>query len=486
MGAILGSPPVLDAGFARELSELAVPWRAEDAPDPELVVLNEPLAAELGLDAAWLRTPAGIRFLLGQRPPDDAVHVAQAYSGHQFGFFAPVLGDGRAVLLGEIVDPAGRRRDVHLKGAGPTPFARGGDGRAVLGPMLREFLVSEAMHALGIRTTRSLAVLTTGHRVLRRALLPGAVLVRVADSHLRVGSFQFARARGEEGLLRRVADHAIARLYPDAADAASPYLTLFERVVSAQATLIAQWMNVGFVHGVMNTDNTTISGETIDYGPCAFMEHFDPAVVFSSIDERGRYAYGRQPLIAEWNLARLAEALLPLLDADTDTAVEIAQTALSGFRRQYSDAWSTGLRAKLGLSGSDDETAVALIDELMPLMRDEHPDLTSFFRALGRVDDEQRTPVLDLVVDRGRADAWLTRWLAAGPDRELMDRTNPIHIPRNHLVEEALAAADQGDLAPFDWLLGTVTAPYVARPGLERYAAPAPDAFWPYVTYCGT
>lgn len=486
MGATLGSPPVLDAGFARELDELAIPWRVEEAPDPELVVLNEPLAAELGLDATWLRTPAGVRFLLGQQPPADAVHVAQAYSGHQFGLFSPVLGDGRAVLLGEIVDPEGHRRDIHLKGAGPTPFARGGDGRAVLGPMLREFLVSEAIHALGIRTTRSLAVLTTGHGVLRGALLPGAVLVRVADSHLRVGSFQFARARGDESLLRRVADHTIARLYPDAADTASPYLTLFERVVSAQAALIAQWMNVGFVHGVMNTDNMTISGETIDYGPCAFMDNFDPAVIFSSIDERGRYAYGRQPLIAEWNLARLAEALLPLLDADSGTAVEIAQAALGAFRPQYSGAWSTGLRSKIGLGGTGDETALALIDELIPLMRDEHPDFTSFFRALGRVTDGQRTPVLDLVVDRERADAWLTRWLAAGPDRELMDRTNPIYIPRNHLVEEALAAANQGDLTFFNRLLGAVTAPYVSRPGLERYADPAPDAFGPYVTYCGT
>ena len=295
---------MLDNRFARELSELALPWSAQEVPDPTLLVLNEPLAAELGLDPAWLRSPDGRKLLVGNLVPAGSTPVAQAYAGHQFGGFVPRLGDGRALLLGEVVDGDGRRRDLHLKGSGRTPFARGGDGLAAVGPMLREHVVSEAMHALGIPTTRSLAVVATGRQVRRETMLPGAVLARVASSHLRVGSFQYARATGDRDVLRRLADHAIARHYPDAA---SP-LELFQSVVAAQASLVAQWMLVGFVHGVMNTDNTTISGETIDYGPCAFLDAYDPATVFSSIDEGGRYAYGNQPVVVEWNLARLAEA----------------------------------------------------------------------------------------------------------------------------------------------------------------------------------
>ena len=313
-------PPTVILGdrFSRELPEMALLWQAEEVLDPRLLVLNEPLATELGLDPAFLRGFDGLRLLVGNLVPSGATPVAQGYAGHQFGQFAPLLGDGRALLLGEIVDGEGRLRDVHLKGSGPTPFARGGDGLAAVGPMLREYVVSEAMHALRIPTTRSLAVVATGRPVRRETVLPGAVLTRVASSHLRVGSFEYARASGNVDLLRRLADHAISRHYPGASEAEHPYLALFEAVISAQASLVAQWMLVGFVHGVMNTDNMTISGETIDYGPCAFMEAFDPATVYSSIDAGGRYAYGNQPVVAEWNLARLAEALLPLLHDDQD------------------------------------------------------------------------------------------------------------------------------------------------------------------------
>ena len=357
--------------FFRELPEMAVRWQAEAAPDPRLLVLNERLAAELGLDGAWLRSPDGLRFLVGNLVPGGAAPVAQAYAGHQFGGYVPRLGDGRALLLGELVDDDGRLRDIHLKGSGPTPFARGGDGLAAVGPMLREYIVSEAMHALGVPTTRSLAVVATGRPVQRETLLPGAVLARVASSHLRVGSFQYAAATGDVDLLRRLADHAIARHHPSAAEADRPYLALFEAVVAAQASLIARWMLIGFVHGVMNTDNMTISGETIDYGPCAFMEAYDPDTVFSSIDYWGRYAYGNQPVIAEWNLARFAEALLPLLSDNVEEAVALAEESFGVFRPRYDAVWSSGMRAKLGLPADVDAGAVTpLVDELLALLNE--------------------------------------------------------------------------------------------------------------------
>src|SRR3954471_2600393 len=340
--------------FARDLPEMALPWRADEAPERRLLLLNEGLAGELGLDPEALRSTERVRLLVGNDLPSGAAPVAQAYAGHQFGWYSPRLGDGRALLLGELVDADGRLRDLHLKGSGRTPFSRGGDGLASVGPMLREYLISEAMHALGIPTTRSLAVVATGRPVRRETVLPGAVLARVADSHLRVGSVQYARATGDVALLRRLADHAIARHYPAAAEAENSGLALFEAVVAAQASLVARWMLVGFVHGVMNTDNMTISGETIDYGPCAFMEAFDPATVYSSIDVGGRYAYGNQPHVAEWNLARLAEALLPLIHDDQEQAVALAVAALGGFRRRYDAAWSAGMRAKLGLPDGPD------------------------------------------------------------------------------------------------------------------------------------
>ncbi|TQM36824.1 protein adenylyltransferase SelO [Pseudonocardia cypriaca] len=483
-------PPTvtLDGRFARELPELALPWQAQEVPDPRLLLLNEPLAAELGLDTAELRSPQGLRLLVGNHVPEGAVPVAQAYAGHQFGGYSPRLGDGRALLLGELVDAGGELRDLHLKGSGRTPFARGGDGLAAVGPMVREYVVSEAMHALGIPTTRALAVVATGNPVHRETLLPGAVLARVARSHLRVGTFQYARALGDVALLRRLADHAIARHHPAAADAENPGLALFEAVVAAQAALVARWMLVGFVHGVMNTDNMTISGETIDYGPCAFLDAFDPATVFSSIDEGGRYAYANQPLAAEWNLARFAEALLPLLHDDQEQAVALAVEALQGFRRQYSAAWSAGMRAKLGLpDGLADTVADPLVDELVRQLQESHVDHTSFFRALATAARGDAEPARGLFLDLPAFDAWLQRWRALGPDADAMDRVNPVYIPRNHLVEEALTAATAGDLEPLGPLLDAVTRPYETRPGLERFAEPAPRDFAAsYRTFCGT
>ena len=466
---------------------MAIPWQAEEAPDPRLLVLNEALAAELGLDSTFLRAPDGVRLLIGNLVPSGATPVAQAYTGHQFGWLAPRLGDGRALLLGEITDADGRLRDIHLKGSGRTPFARGGDGLAAVGPMLREYVVSAAMHALGIPTTRSLAVVATGRPVLRETMLPGAVLTRVAASHLRVGSFQYARATGDLNLLRRLADHAIARHHPGAAEAEQPYLALFQAVVAAQASLVARWMLVGFVHGVMNTDNMTISGETIDFGPCAFLDAFDPATVYSAIDETGRYSYRNQPVIAEWNLTRLAESLLPLFHDEQEQAVAQAQESLAAFRRQYSAAWSAGMAAKLGLpAGLDDDVASPLVDEVLSLLQAGRADHTSFFRSLGAAARGDTGPARSLLPDPSAFDAWAARWQAQGPDADAMDRVNPAYIPRNHLVEEALAAATGGDLGPLERLLDAVARPYEERPGLGRYAAAAPEDFGAYRTFCGT
>ncbi|MGY1741672.1 MULTISPECIES: protein adenylyltransferase SelO [unclassified Blastococcus] len=479
--------------FARELPEMALPWHAEEAPDPRLLVLNEPLAAELGLDPAALRRPDGVRLLVGTAVPPGARPVAQAYAGHQFGGYNPRLGDGRALLLGELTDTQGRLRDLHLKGSGPTPFSRGGDGLAAVGPMLREYVVSEAMHALGVPTTRALAVTATGRAVYRETVLPGAVLARVASSHLRVGSFQYARATGDVDLLRRLADHAIDRHGIGsgdgrAAQAENRYLALYEAVVAAQASLVAQWMLVGFIHGVMNTDNTTISGETIDYGPCAFLEAVDPETVYSSIDAGGRYRFGHQPLVAEWNLARFAESLLPLLHEDQEQAVALAVEALQGFRPRYSAAWTAGMRAKLGLpEGLDDAVVTSLSEDLLELLRAGHVDHTSFFRALGSAARGDADPARNLFLDLAGFDAWAQRWRALAPDGAAMDRVNPVYVPRNQLVEEALEAATGGDLGPLGRLLDAVTRPFEERPGLERYAAPAPADFGAtFRTFCGT
>jgi uncharacterized protein YdiU (UPF0061 family) len=357
--------------------------------------------------------------------------------------------------------------------------------------MLREYVVSEAMHALGIPTTRSLAVTATGRPVRRETMLPGAVLARVASSHLRVGSFQYARATENMDLLRRLADHAISRHHPSATQSDNPYLALFEAVVAAQASLVAQWMLVGFVHGVMNTDNVTISGETIDYGPCAFMDAFNPAAVYSSIDVGGRYAYANQPVVAEWNLARLAEAMLPLINEDQEQAVAPAVEALGAFRRQYSDAWFTGMKKKLGVKESpagspEAEEASELVDGVIAILKDGQVDYTRFFRSLGQAARGNQRPVRGMVLDLAAFDAWAGRWQALQPDAGMMDQVNPAYIPRNHLVEEALAAATDGDLGPFNQLVDVVRTPYAERPGLERYAEGAPEDFGSYQTFCGT
>lgn len=487
MSTTTPSTLTFDGRFARELEELAIPWQAEEAPDPQLLVLNEPLASELGLDPASLRTAEGTLLLIGNRVPDGATPVAQAYAGHQFGGYSPLLGDGRALLLGEVTDVHGRLRDIHLKGSGRTPFARAGDGLAVVGPMLREYVVSEAMHALGIPTTRSLAVVATGRPVRRETMLPGAVLTRVASSHLRVGSFQFARVNGDSDLLRRLADHAISRHHPGAAHAEKPYLAFFDAVIAAQASLVAQWMLVGFVHGVMNTDNMAISGETIDYGPCAFMDAFNPGAVYSSIDAGGRYAYANQPVIAEWNLTRLAEALLPLFHEDEEQAVALAVESLGAFRGQYSAAWFAGMKSKLGLpDDTDDDVASPLVDELLARLREGQVDYTSFFRSLGSASRGMPGTSREMFTEPEAFDAWAEPWLALAPDADMMDRVNPMYIPRNHLVEEALDAATAGDLDPFNRLVDVLKDPYTERPGLERFAGPAPEDFGSYRTFCGT
>ena len=472
-----------DNTFVRELDGLFVPWEAAHAPAPELLALDADLAAELGATADELRSPEGVAMLVGNTAPAGAEPVAMAYAGHQFGGYSPQLGDGRALLLGEIIDRSGRRRDIHLKGSGRTPFARGGDGRATVGPMLREYVISAAMFALGVPTTRSLAVVATGDDVARETMLPGAVLVRVAASHLRVGTFQFAAAQGDPTLVRRLADYSIERHYPDAADEPNPYLALFDRVLDAQASLVARWMALGFIHGVMNTDNVTISGETIDYGPCAFMDVFDPATVFSSIDHGGRYAYGNQPMITQWNLARLAETLLALFDDDLDTAVEIATARLQQFPDRYHEYWMAAMGAKLGLgdrrAGDDD-----LVTDLLDLLAAQRVDYSTFFRALASGGLEDPTFA-------GWIERWSARLAEAGDDRvsvaATMNGVNPVYIPRNHLVEEALNAATAGDLEPFHQLLDVLSQPFDERPGLERYALPAdPDFANGFRTFCGT
>jgi uncharacterized protein YdiU (UPF0061 family) len=491
----VAAPPLFafDNSFVRELEGLYVPWQASPAPAPRLLALNEALATELGVDADALRAPGGVAALVGNAPPAGASPVAQAYAGHQFGGFSPRLGDGRALLLGELVDTCGHRRDLHLKGSGRTPFARGGDGKAAVGPMLREYVISEAMHALGIPSTRALAVVATGEDVVRETLLPGAVLARVAASHIRVGTFQYAAAGGDRGLVRRLADHAIARHHPQAREAENPYLAFFAAVLDAQASLIARWMLVGFIHGVMNTDNMAVSGETIDYGPCAFMDAFDPTAAFSSIDRDGRYAYANQPAVAQWNLARLAETLLPLLHAEPETARAQASDVLDSFGDRYHAEWLRGMHAKLGLAhgaGEDD----ALVDDLLGLLERQAVDYTTCFRALASSVRGDAAPARSLFAEPAAFDAWSQRWRdqlssqATNPATiaAAMDRVNPVYIPRNHEVEEALAAGGGGDLEPFQRLLEALTQPFDERPGLERYAAPAPPSFGAYRTFCGT
>lgn len=481
----------LDDWFVRDIPELSMAWEAEQVPAPELVVLAEDLAADLGLDAGRLRSAEGVAVLAGNTKPAGVTPVAMAYAGHQFGGFSPRLGDGRALLLGELVDGNGNRFDLHLKGSGRTPFARGGDGKAVLGPMLREYVFAEAMHALGVPTGRALAVVTTGEPVAREQFLPGAVLARVASSHLRVGTFEYAVRLQDETVLRRLADHAVARHYPELATSDEPHLGLFDAVVDAQAALVAQWMLIGFIHGVMNTDNVAISGETIDYGPCAFMDRYDPATVFSSIDHGGRYAYGNQPSIMQWNLTRLAETLIPLLGDDSDAAVEALTEILNDYPDRFLGHWVDGMHAKLGLDGSAGERE--LVDDWLAMLHHDLVDYTSSFRALASELRGDRAALDGLFSDTDALDVWLARWHEALGARDRvgvadeMDTVNPLYILRNHLVDEALTAAEAGHTSLFHELLAVVTAPYEERAGLERYSEPASDEFNDrFKTFCGT
>jgi uncharacterized protein YdiU (UPF0061 family) len=486
-------PPTAGWHFDNSYTRLPEPFFSRTAPvpgrSPQLVALNEPLAADLGLDPAALRE-AGAAMFAGNELPPGAEPIAQAYAGHQFGHFTN-LGDGRAILLGEHVAPDGRRFDIQLKGSGRTPYSRNGDGRAALGPMLREYLVSEGMHALGIPTSRSLAVATTGEAVLRERPLTGAVLTRVAASHIRVGTFEYAAALGDPALLPALLDHAIARHYPQVAAADDRALAFLEAVIERQAALIAQWMLVGFVHGVMNTDNMAVSGETIDYGPCAFLDVYDPATTFSSIDRDGRYAYGSQPGIAHWNLARLAESLLPLLPGGEEAALDAAKSVIGTFPGRFERHYLAGAREKLGLT-TEEEGDRELFMALLRWMHAAQADFTATFASLAPL-AEADSPVPGAPGGEAFA-AWSTQWLARlarqpGSRADAAARmrcANPLVIPRNHRVEEALTAAEAGDLAPFERLLAAIRAPFANTPDNEPYRAGPPAGCGPYRTFCGT
>ncbi len=471
--------------YARLPADLHAPAKPMAMTAPRVAILNHPLADQLGLNLRALSPDAAAALFTGQQLPAGSQPIAQAYAGHQFGGFT-MLGDGRAILLGEHRTPAGTLVDIQFKGPGPTPYSRRGDGRAALGPMLREYVISEAMAGLGIPTTRSLAVVLTGEQVFRSQVQRGAVLTRVAASHLRVGTFQYAAARRDEPTLRALADYAIARHYPELNEAPAKYLAFLRAVADRQASLIAKWMHVGFIHGVMNTDNMAISGETIDYGPCAFMNAYDPNTVFSSIDSGGRYAYANQPVIAQWNLARFAESLLTLIDADEANAVAAAMEVLNAFPATYERYWLAGMRAKLGLQteqGDDDE----LVKELLAWMHTTKADFTNTFRDLG-------SPELltGERYQRGAFKAWHAKWAerlnrdgdpAAAFAR--MNAVNPAYTARNHRVEEVLAAAERDDFTPLHELLEVLASPFTAKSEWAKYTLPPADDRG-YQTFCGT
>ncbi len=463
---------------------------------PRLIKLNRPLAVHLGLDPDLLATAEGAEILAGKTLPAGADPIAMAYAGHQFGHFVPQLGDGRAILLGEVIDRDGVRRDIQLKGSGPTPFSRRGVGRAALGPVLREYIVSEAMFALGIPTTRALAAVMSGESVMRETMLPGAVLTRVAASHIRVGTFQYFAARGDTEGVRRLADHVIERHYPQASGTERPYHALLEGVIARQADLVARWLLVGFIHGVMNTDNTSISGETIDYGPCAFMDHYDPAQVFSSIDEQGRYAYANQPRIALWNLTRLAECLLPLLSDDQEKAIAEAQQILGAFIESFTAAYQAGLRNKIGLFTTR-EADEALVQDLLDAMARNQADFTLTFRRLSdaALDPAGDVRVRALFAEPSAYDEWAARWRQrtnqespTPAQRQAAMRTvNPAFIPRNHRVEAVIQAAMvKDDYAPFEELLAVLSKPFEDQPQFAGYAEPPQPDQRVLQTFCGT
>lgn len=477
-----------DNSYARLPQKFFTSIEPTPVPSPDLVVVNSTLAKSLGLNGEELNNEENVGVFAGNRIPEGASPLAQAYAGHQFGHFN-MLGDGRAILLGEQITPDSNRVDIQLKGPGRTPYSRGGDGRAALGPMLREYIISEAMHALGIPTTRSLAVVTTGENIVRETMQRGAILTRVAASHLRVGTFQFAAAWGNEEELRALADYAIERHYPHVSEDDNRYLSLLNEVIKKQAALIAKWQLVGFIHGVMNTDNMTISGETIDYGPCAFMDTYDPATVFSSIDREGRYAYGNQPGIAGWNLARLAETLLPLLHQDEEEAVKIAQEAVSNYLNLYQANFLAGMRSKLGIFNIEPEDGT-LIEKLLDIMKQNRADFTNTFRSL-TINRPEETPMAGTPEFTQWYEQWEAR-LERQPESEvssqkLMEGSNPVVIPRNHRVEEALdVAVKNSDYSVMERLLAVLTKPFDYTTEHEAYCNPPEPTAKPYRTFCGT
>jgi uncharacterized protein YdiU (UPF0061 family) len=480
-----------DNTYARLPERFFARLRPAPVAAPRLIRVNRALAESLGIDPAGLESEDGARILSGNLIAEGSAPIAQAYAGHQFGGFSPQLGDGRAILLGEVIGRDGIRRDIQLKGSGPTPFSRRGDGRAALGPVLREYLLSEAMAALGVPTTRALAAVVTGEMVPRDTMVPGAIFTRVAASHIRVGTFQYFAAQGDVEAVRTLADYAIARHYPEAAGAAEPYRAFLDGVVARQADLIALWLLIGFIHGVMNTDNTAISGETIDFGPCAFMDAYDTGAVFSSIDYQGRYAYGNQPNIAVWNLSRLAEAMLSLLGPDEDAAIASAKESLGAFSPRFKAAYDAGLRRKIGLVG-DSEADTALTQDLLRMMAENGADFTLTFRSLSEGDDGA-TRVL--FADASAYDTWADRWRrhleekGTEPDlrREAMRAVNPAYIPRNHMVERVIqAAVASDDFGPFEALLNVLSRPFDAQPGREIYALPPARNERVLQTFCGT
>lgn len=486
--------PVISVGWNLENSYARLPeslftiLNPTPVKAPELIILNEQLAVSLGINVQALKREDGVAVLAGNRIPEGALPLAQAYAGHQFGHFT-MLGDGRALLIGEQITPRGERFDIQLKGSGRTPYSRGGDGQAALGPMLREYIISEAMFALGIPTTRSLSVVQTGETVIRQTVEPGAILTRVAASHIRVGTFQYVSYWGTIEELRALADYTLQRHYPEIEADDNRYLSLLREVIKRQASLLAKWQLVGFIHGVMNTDNMTLSGETIDFGPCAFMDNYDPGTVFSSIDTRGRYAYSNQPKIAAWNLARLAETLLPLIHDEQEQAVKIAQDAVQDFTALYERNYLAGMRAKLGLFNEESEDEL-LVEELLSMMEKFRADYTNTFSALTFDDLEN----MDLF--KGQE---FRRWYESWKDRlsrqqesqemahELMRTSNPALIPRNYRVEEALSAAvKEGDYSVMERLLEVLSCPYGHLPKQADYSTPPEPSDIPYRTFCGT
>jgi serine/tyrosine/threonine adenylyltransferase len=482
---------VFDHSFHMQMVGFYAAAMPDKPTNPELLVFNHALADNLGIDRSGCSDQTVAECLSGAQLPEGAKPIAFAYAGHQFGHFSAQLGDGRALLLGECIAPDGRRLDIQLKGSGRTAFSRNGDGKAAIGPVLREFLLSEAMHALGVPTTRSLAAVSTGDPVYRDEALPGAVLTRVASSHIRVGTFEYFAAHHGVDHVRQLADYIIARHYPAAADADNCYVAMFEAVLDAQVELIAHWMSIGFVHGVMNTDNVSIAGETIDYGPCAFLDTYAPDTVFSSIDTQGRYAFGNQPAIARWNMHRLAEALAGAVHAvGGDTAVQTLGGLIDGFADRYFAVWTARMNAKLGLSGINDGDRDSVLS-LLAMMEEQGADFTLTFRALSAAQAGDDAALKAQIGDAASFDYWLRKWRERLGDNtdaaRTMDAVNPLYIPRNHMVEAALEAASRhGTMEPFEALLAAVRDPYTERPGLSAYARPAPEGFGPYKTFCGT